>query len=367
MTGSDNNKPKVNICELSLSFAHKLDTHCLQTIEQLNLKLSSKYHIGSTTPRNNRLALWVGVDVNISKLVNAQTVTINDVINTYFTETKGDRNNHFVFAVEKNVKNDYIIVDSSHQWFNDVQGKGFILVRKDLLKKSGHTSSSDADNNAQAYQEALKIVTSELNLYSAWIKGNVYSITVSNQNGLINPTISNCVDLESEDNSINETVKSLIKMVTQRINSSMNAVKLSYSFNADSIKNNITKGSLSGKIIRDFYAIHGLTLSAGDSYVDFVEEHGHITFLSNDIPRLQDIIDHSGSEIIGDMKEYLLAVGSDALNDSDAWSLVDMFMTPEAFCFWDEHLQTALIASMVKRLDYIKFESINFINVEAAA
>lgn len=329
-----------------------LNNHNLEGITQLIVSDNNKRRlanldmgvhlsrsIGVINPRKLAQSVWVGVDVNMPNIVKDKAVKVIDVISDYFAASQQNKDNFWWSSVTGTELDGYEIDEVDLDWTDSNHIKGFIFIHKKDLSAI----------------EACKIMSQELNTYNAWLSNHVFDVTIRTIADSMSVCRKGCVNL---GNNINDTVHELISELASKVNSSEDAMRCVFSFDAKALNDKDVVKYVAAQMKEQF----GIVATLGKNSQDDKESIASFVFLSSDVPRLQDIIDLSGERLVVNMRDNMPAI--DGFNSNDAWALVGLFVNPEPFNNWWPSVQNALIKSVFDRIPYVELKSFKFCNVD---
>lgn len=329
-----------------------LNNHNLEGITQLIVSDNNKRRlanldmgvhlsrsIGVINPRKLAQSVWVGVDVNMPNIVKDKAVKVIDVISDYFAASQQNKDNFWWSSVTGTELDGYEIDEVDLDWTDSNHIKGFMFIHKKDLSAI----------------EACKIMSQELNTYNAWLSNHVFDVTIRTIADSMSVCRKGCVNL---GNNINDTVHELISELASKVNSSEDAMRCVFSFDAKALNDKDVVKYVAAQMKEQF----GIVATLGKNSQDDKESIASFVFLSSDVPRLQDIIDLSGERLVVNMRDNMPAI--DGFNSNDAWALVGLFVNPEPFNNWWPSVQNALIKSVFDRIPYVELKSFKFCNVD---
>ena len=329
-----------------------LNNHNLEGITQLIVSDNNKRRlanldmgvhlsrsIGVINPRKLAQSVWVGVDVNMPNIVKDKAVKVIDVISDYFAASQQNKDNFWWSSVTGTELDGYEIDEVDLDWTDSNHIKGFMFIHKKDLSAI----------------EACKIMSQELNTYNAWLSNHVFDVTIRTIADSMSVCRKGCVNL---GNNINDTVHELISELASKVNSSEDAMRCAFSFDAKALNDKDVVKYVAAQMKEQF----GIVATLGKNSQDNESFMASFVFLSSDVPRLQDIIDLSGERLVVNMRDNMPAI--DGFNSNDAWALVGLFVNPESFNNWWPSVQNALIKSVFDRIPYVELKSFKFCNVD---
>lgn len=329
-----------------------LNNHNLEGITQLIVSDNNKRRlanldmgvhlsrsIGVINPRKLAQSVWVGVDVNMPNIVKDKAVKVIDVISDYFAASQQNKDNFWWSSVTGTELDGYEIDEVDLDWTDSNHIKGFMFIHKKDLSAI----------------EACKIMSQELNTYNAWLSNHVFDVTIRTIADSMSVCRKGCVNL---GNNINDTVHELISELASKVNSSEDAMRCVFSFDAKALNDKDVVKYVAAQMKEQF----GIVATLGKNSQDNESFMASFVFLSSDVPRLQDIIDLSGERLVVNMRDNMPAI--DGFNSNDAWALVGLFVNPESFNNWWPSVQNALIKSVFDRIPYVELKSFKFCNVD---
>lgn len=329
-----------------------LNNHNLEGITQLIVSDNNKRRlanldmgvhlsrsIGVINPRKLAQSVWVGVDVNMPNIVKDKAVKVIDVISDYFAASQQNKDNFWWSSVTGTELDGYEIDEVDLDWTDSNHIKGFMFIHKKDLSAI----------------EACKIMSQELNTYNAWLSNHVFDVTIRTIADSMSVCRKGCVNL---GNNINDTVHELISELASKVNSSEDAMRCVFSFDAKALNDKDVVKYVAAQMKEQF----GIVATLGKNSQDNESFMASFVFLSSDVPRLQDIIDLSGERLVVNMRDNMPAI--DGFNSNDAWALVGLFVNPEPFNNWWPSVQNALIKSVFDRIPYVELKSFKFCNVD---
>lgn len=325
--------------DLEVITEHLVSADNKQRLKNLDMGLHLSRSMGVINPRKSAQSVWVGMDVNMPNIVKDKAVKVIDVISDYFATSRQDKNDFWWSSVTGTELDGYEIDEVTLDWSDSNHVKGFIFMPKKDLSAI----------------EACKIMSRELDTYNAWASNNIFDITITTVADSISVCRKGCVNL---GNNINDFISELIGELASKVDSSEDAMKCVFSFDAKALHDKDVVKYVAAQLKERF----GIVATIGKNSQDDKESMASFVFLSSNVPRLQDVIDLAGERLIVNMRDNMPA--SDGFSSNDAWALVGLFVNPEPFNNWWPSVQNALIKSMFDRIPYVELKSFGFCHAD---